>query len=300
MLGDVNGDHLPDYAVGMPYSDAGGTDSGIVYVFLGRAGALGPTPSALNVASASFSITGHGGELLGFAISGGDFNGDGRADIGIGAPMGAGPNRIGAGVVYIVFGSANPRNLSTNELNYTGYTNDPTNPAPHSPLGSRYEGFQPNSHTGTSVAAMPDVNGDGRAELAIGMPDASLHIARAAAARRCSTARAQGEHINLADLWEAGYPYYFHVDLPTLDNQHVGETVASVPDMTGDGSPDLAIGAPQSDLNGTDSGSVWIINGRLPAADGLPAPDGRRDLPLDPPPQPDRRAGLQDRRRRGR
>lgn len=271
MLGDINGDHLPDYAVGMPYADAGGTDSGVVYVFLGRAGALTPTPSALNVASASFQITGHGGELLGFAVSGGDFNGDGRADIGIGAPMGAGPNRSGAGVVYIVFGSANPRNLSTNELNYTGYTNAPTNPAPHNPLGSRYEGFQPNSHTGTSVAAMPDVNGDGRAELAIGMPDAGLHIPGGGGAA-VLYGTAQGEHINLADLWEDGYPYYFHVDLPTIDNQHVGETVASVPDMTGDGWPDLAIGAPQSDLNGTDSGSVWIINGHLPPATGCRRP----------------------------
>ena len=43
--------------------------------------------------------------------------------------------------------------------------------------------------------------------------------------------------------------------------------------MTGDGSPDLAIGAPQSDLNGrTDSGSVWIINGRLPPATGCRRP----------------------------
>ena len=50
VLGDVNGDHLDDYAVGMPYADADGADSGIVYVFLGRAGALPPVPAALNLA----------------------------------------------------------------------------------------------------------------------------------------------------------------------------------------------------------------------------------------------------------
>jgi FG-GAP repeat len=272
VLGDVNGDGLQDYAVGMPYADAGGADSGVVYVFLGRAGALAPTPTALNVATASFTITGHGGELLGFSVTGGDFNGDGRDDIGIGAPMGNGPNRVGAGVVYTVFGTRTPRNVSTTELNYTGYTNDPANPAPHSPIGSRYEGFQPNSHTGTAVAAMPDVNGDGYEDLAIGMPDASLHRPGGGGAA-VLYGKPSGEHINLADLWEAGYPYYFHVDFPTLDNQHVGETVASVPDMTGDGSPDLAVGAPQSDLNGkVDSGSVWIINGRLPPATGCRQP----------------------------
>ena len=231
-----------------------------------------PIRPRVNVGAASFTITGHGGELLGFSVAGGDFNGDGRNDIGIGAPMGNGPNRVGAGVVYTVFGQRTPRNVSTTELNYTGFTNDPSNPAPHSPIGSRYEGFQPNSHTGTSVAAMPDVNGDGYEELAIGMPDASLHRPGGGGAA-VLYGRPQGEHINLADLWEAGYPYYFHVDFPTLDNQHAGETVASVPDMTGDGSPDLVVGAPQSDLNGRiDSGSVWIINGRLPPATGCRRP----------------------------
>ena len=226
----------------------------------------------MNVGAASFTITGHGGELLGFSVSGGDFNGDGRDDIGIGAPMAMGPNRVGAGVVYTVFGQRTPRNLSTTELNYAGFTNSPTNPAPHSPLGSRYEGFQVNSHTGTAVAAMPDVNGDGYEELAIGMPDASLHRPGGGGAA-VLYGKPSGEHINLADLWEAGYPYYFHIDLPSLDNQHVGETLASVPDMTGDGSPDLAVGAPQADLNGRiDSGSVWIINGRLPPATGCRQP----------------------------
>ncbi len=226
----------------------------------------------MNVGAASFTVTGNGGELLGFSVTGGDFNGDGLDDLGIGAPMAMGPNRVGAGVVYTVFGTRNPRNIATTELNYNGFTNAPTNPAPHNPLGSRYEGFQVNSHTGTSVAAMPSVNGDRYEELAIGMPDASLHRPGGGGAA-VLYGRPQGEHINLADLWEAGYPYYFHIDFPTLDNQHIGETLASVPDMTGDGSPDLAVGAPQSDLNGRiDSGSVWIINGRLPPATGCRQP----------------------------
>jgi hypothetical protein len=263
-LGDVNGDHLNDYAVGMPYADANGTDSGIVYVFLGRAGALPPTPTALNLGAASFRITGHGGELLGFAVSGGDLNGDGRPDVAIGAPMAAGPGKVGAGAVYVVFGTPNPQNVSTTALSTPGYTNDPTNPATLSPIGSRYEGFQVNSHTGTTVAALPDVNGDDIGDLAIGMPDANLHRPGGGGAA-VLYGKSHGVHINLADLWSNGYPYYFHVDFPTLDDQHVGESVASVPDMTGDGWPDIAIGAPQADLNGrVDSGSVWIISGHLP------------------------------------
>jgi FG-GAP repeat len=264
VLGDTNGDGFNDYAVGMPYADANGADSGIVYVFLGRAGALPPSATALNLGAASFRVIGHGGELLGFAVTGGDFNDDGRADLGIGAPMAMGPGKVGAGAIYVVFGRTSPQDVSTTSLTFQGYTNDPVNPATPSPLGSRYEGFQVNSHTGTSVAALPDVNGDGIDDLAVGMPDASLHVEGGGGAA-VLYGKPLGVHINLADLWSAGYPYYFHVDFPPLANQHVGESVAAVPDMTGDGWPDLAIGAPQADYNGrADSGSVWIISGHLP------------------------------------
>ena len=183
-LGDVNGDGIGDYAVGKPYADANGTDSGIVYVFLGPGASA---PASLDVGAASFTITGHGGELLGFSVTGGDFNGDGRADIGIGAPMAAGPNRAGAGVVYTVFGSRTPRNVSTTELNYTGFTNDPVNPAPHSPIGSRYEGFQPNSHTGTAWPRCPTSTATATTSSRSACPT-RVCTGPAAAERRCSTA----------------------------------------------------------------------------------------------------------------
>ena len=266
-LGDINGDGINDYAVGMPYADANGPDSGIVYVFLGQAGVAGPVPTALNLGAASFRVIGHGGEMLGYAIAGGDLNGDGRADIAIGAPMAGPPAKSNGGAVYIVYGQTHPADLSTTTLSPTGYTNDATNPATQSPLGSRYDGFQVDSHTGMTLSVVPDVNGDGINDLAIGMPDADLHRPGGGGAA-VLYGKKTSVHINLSDLWSAGYPYYFHVDYPSLDDQHVGETVAAVPDMTGDGWPDIAIGAPQADPGGRiDAGSVWIISGHLPAID---------------------------------
>src|SRR4029077_15942551 len=61
-LGDVNGDGIGDYAVGLPNANAG---SGVVEVFLGHPGALPPSPAGLGPGAASFTITGHGGEMLG-------------------------------------------------------------------------------------------------------------------------------------------------------------------------------------------------------------------------------------------
>ncbi len=262
-LGDVNGDGASDYAVGMPYADANGADSGIVYVFLGPGVAA---PAALAPGNASFRIVGHAGELLGFAVAGGDVNGDGLDDIAIGAPMAGAPGRSGAGAAYVVFGSAHPADVDTTALSATRHTNG-TDPAPHSPIGSRYDGFQLDSHMGVSIAVLPDVNGDGYDDVAVGAPDANLHRPGGGGVA-VLYGKPSGEHISLTDLWSAGYPYFFHVDFPASDGQHAGESVAAVPDMTGDGWPDLALGAPQADPGGrTDAGSVWIISGHLPAID---------------------------------
>ena len=267
-LGDVNGDGFGDYAVGMPSADVGGSaDSGIVYVFLGHPGALAPKPASLDLNAASFRITGVAGEMLGYAVVGDDVNGDGLSDIAIGAPM-ASPPINGGGAVYVIFGSRHPQDVSTAALYPSGALTDaPTNPAPPSPIGSRYDGFLQGSHTGMALAALPDLNGDGYNDLALGVPDANLHITGGGGVA-VLYGKPQGVHITLNDLWEAGYPYYFHVDYPARDgtlNQHVGESVATVGDVTGDGWPDIALGAPQADFNGrTDSGSVWIISGHLP------------------------------------
>ena len=242
-LGDINGDGFGDYAIGMPSADVGtSADAGIVYVFLGSAGALPPAPTALNPAAASFQITGRGGEMLGYAIAGNDVNRDGLSDIAIGAPMAGAPSKAGGGAVYVVFGSRTPATLSTNALSFAGYTNAPTRPATPSPLGSRYDGFQQNGHTGMSLAALPDVNGDGYRDLAVGAPDASLHTPGGGGVA-VLYGKPLGVHITLNDLWENGYPYSFHIDYPAIANQHVGMSVASVGDMTGDGWPDIAVGA---------------------------------------------------------
>ena len=63
-------------------------------------------------------------------------------------------------------------------------------------------------------------------------------------------------------------------------------SVASVGDMTGDGQPDIAIGAPHADFNGTDSGSVWIISAHLPPIVGCTQASPTRRLPVDQAQQP--------------
>ena len=128
--------------------------------------------------------------------------------------MAGAPSKSGGGAVYVVFGSQHPGERSRRRRSRSRATRTtPTNPATPSPLGSRYDGFQQNSHTGMSLAALPDVNGDGYNDLAVGRARRRpAHPGGGGVA--VLYGKPQGVHITLNDLWENGYPYFFHIDFP--------------------------------------------------------------------------------------
>ena len=91
--------------------------------------------------------------------SAGDINGDGIADLLIGA-YGAGPNGAYSGASYVVFGrntartGAFPASLDLSDL-------DGTN-------GFRLSGVEADDSSGRAVSGAGDVNGDGIEDLLIG------------------------------------------------------------------------------------------------------------------------------------
>ncbi len=97
-IGDVNGDGVPDFAVGAPRNDTGGTDKGRVCVFYGGNNISG-TPDREILGEAA-------NDQFGYAIAAaGDFDGDGRDDFIVGAPYN---DTTGgdAGAAYIIYGAA--------------------------------------------------------------------------------------------------------------------------------------------------------------------------------------------------
>ncbi|MBI5197408.1 MAG: FG-GAP repeat protein, partial [Nitrospirae bacterium] len=129
---DVNQDGVDDFIVGAPEDEAGK-----VHLFLG--GILNTTPD--------FTLKGFMPyDRFGGAVGLGDINGDGAADILVGAP--AADN--GAGSVYIYFGP----------------TPDPTHP------DVVIAGIE-NSRLGTSLSSVGDIDGDGIEDLLIGAPQAT-------------------------------------------------------------------------------------------------------------------------------
>lgn len=92
--GDVDGDGLDDIVVGLRYVEEGGTYcSGAAYVVSGGVRGL------VDLADATAILYGSGEDGAGYAVAGGDFDGDGFSDVLVGAPW-----DVGQDMVYVVDG----------------------------------------------------------------------------------------------------------------------------------------------------------------------------------------------------
>ncbi|MBN1477759.1 FG-GAP repeat protein [Candidatus Sumerlaeota bacterium] len=159
-VGDWNGDLLDDFVIASPnwaLQVARRGWEGATFLVLGRREGW---DSNRDLATADLLIQGEQqGELVGFAVVGGeDINGDGLDDLVIGVPGHDSDSGEDVGMCALFFGQ---RELTTHrslisdaDLTLTGVT--------------------PNGRAGTSVALLRDLNGDGLADVAIGVPRSGI------------------------------------------------------------------------------------------------------------------------------
>ncbi len=162
--GDVNGDGFADVIVSAYGATAGGgagSKRGAAYVIFGGPNLGGKFISLFSLGSGGFTLNGfENSAYAGWSVSGaGDVNGDGFADIIVGAKWAtAGGTRRGA--AYVVFGGPNlgGNAFALNALGTGGFT---------------LNGFEDSAFAGLSVSGAGDVNGDGFADDIVGAPGAT-------------------------------------------------------------------------------------------------------------------------------
>ena len=249
--GDVNGDGFADLIIGAYTADQGDTNTGESYVVFGQASGFSASLdlAALNGAN-GFRLDGVDFfDLSGRSVSGaGDVNGDGFADVIIGAYNAFPGGDTGAGESYVVFGQASGFSASLDLAALNGAN------------GFRLDGVDDFDFSGRSVSGAGDVNGDGFDDLIIGADSANPAGVSNAGESYVVFGQASGfsASLNLAALNGANG---FRLDgIDALDRS--GRSVSGAGDVNGDGFDDLIIDAAYADPGGDASaGESYVVFG---------------------------------------
>ncbi len=208
--GDFNGDNNDDVIVGSRFrtGPTGGLD-GAVHLVLGpltgNGGVIDPIESAETA-----RVTGELDSQAGAAVDlVDDLNGDGYADMLIGAPYDS-AGGVEAGAAYVVFGSATPADVSLDlaDIKWTA---------------------APGEHAGGRVIDAGDVNGDGLSDIAIStLSQIFLFYGH--------TGAWTSGPLSSADVVLDGW-----VDDQWTDWSIMGTPISSIGDLDADGYDDLAV-----------------------------------------------------------
>jgi FG-GAP repeat len=210
-IGDADGDGIPDFAVSAPdNSPSGRTHAGSVYFI---SGADGHPLQHIDGPEAEMRL---GASMA----SAGDVNGDGRADLIVGAPGRAVNGLVGAGSVYVF------SNL------------------PFRATLFRLDGAGAGDGFGTTVAGGGDMDGDGHADILVGAPHATID---------------GHPDSGLVEVY-SGADQHKLLRMPGTPGSLLGTAAAFCGDVSGDRNTDIVVGAPGYTAFTTEGAGIAIVS----------------------------------------
>jgi hypothetical protein len=256
LTGDVNGDGIADLLAGASGADGPGdtrSSAGEMYIILGRPAfsaamdlaVQGPNGADITVwgANASDQMAASG------AIALGDFDGDGLADIVLGASGGDGPaeTRGGCGEAYLLRGRTE-----------WGASIDIATSADLTVYGATVS----DSLTSAGAIILADINGDDFADLILGAPLADGPAESRVSGGEAYVLRGRASFGPVLDLAEGGATVIYGATAG--DNLTIGKTMI-VADLNGNGFPEIILGAPSADgpnEGRLNAGEAYAVEGR--------------------------------------
>jgi FG-GAP repeat len=256
IVGDLAGDGAQVLAVGSPNAHDALHRGGAVRFF--SLTPAGVSRESREIWASEFDPGAVGTELFGYSLAAiGDLDGDGIADLAVGAAalVTVGGSDEERGDVWILFLD---RDGSVKRSARVGLGPNVSSDELH-----------PLDRFGASLAWLGDVDGDGITDLAVGVPyddDGATDL-------NVNARYSKGGGQNRGAVWIV----FLHADGsakaaqkisatsgglagPLAEAGYFGSAVAGLGDLDGDGTPDLAVGAPYAgDARAGQMGLVWIL-----------------------------------------
>lgn len=245
MLGDFDGDSRPETAIGAPQSSMGAGASGRVFI---RRGGSGPDEPGWVLDG-----MGTGSDAGAVVAPAGDVNGDGLADLIVGAPhtnLGGGPMGDYAGRAFVVFGRTEPGLVDLAEVH-----------AGHG--GFSVTGAMMADFVGAAAVGVGDWSNDGFGDVVIGVPRLD-NAGQDAGAVAVVWGKADGDAVDFAPLGAAGR-WVFGAQA----GDRAGESLVRIGDLNDDGFDELLVGAPRASREHPEQGVAYVLYGPIADHVGL-------------------------------